>query len=113
MFRPEQLKALYEFFTTRTEYWKMEPHLHLVSSENSLLARPGVEYVAYFPRGGTNEVVLVAGTYSFDWLHPESGMYTYAGILGVEDGPNAFEPPSREQDDWVLHLRATAPQVVR
>ena len=107
-FRPEQLQALYEFFTTRTEYWRMEPRLELVSSENSLLAIPGIEYVAYFPRGGANEVLLVEGTYSVDWLHPESGTYTDAGTIWVEDGVETFTPPSSDEDDWVLHLRATA-----
>jgi hypothetical protein len=87
----------------------MEPHLELVSSENSLLAVPGVEYVAYFPRGGANEVLLVAGTYSVQWLHPESGTYTDAGNVRVEGGFKTFTPPSSGEDDWVLHLRATAP----
>jgi hypothetical protein len=99
---------LYEFFTTKTEYWRMAPHLQLVSSENSLLALPGVEYVAYFPRGGANEVSLVAGTYRVQWLHPESGTYTDAGNIRVENGSETFTPPSSHEDDWVLHLRATA-----
>jgi len=36
-----QLEILHEFFTTRTQYWKMAPHLELVASHNSLLALPG------------------------------------------------------------------------
>jgi hypothetical protein len=53
-FRPEQLEILCDFFTQRTKYWMMAPHLELVASQNVLLALPGKEYIAYFPRGGTN-----------------------------------------------------------
>ena len=48
-FRPAQLEVLYDFFTTRTEYWRMAPHLESVASHNVLLALPGEEYVAYIP----------------------------------------------------------------
>lgn len=51
-FRPSQLETLQDFFTRRTEYWTMSSHLELVASHNVLLALPGKEYVAYFPRGG-------------------------------------------------------------
>lgn len=37
-FRPQQLEVLHDFFTGRTEYWKMSPHLELVASHNVLLA---------------------------------------------------------------------------
>jgi hypothetical protein len=53
-FRPQQLEVLYDFFTAKTEYWKMSPHLESVASHNVLLSLPGREYIAYFPRGGTN-----------------------------------------------------------
>ena len=72
-FRPAQLEVLYDFFTTRTEYWKMAPHLESVASHNVLLALPGEEYVAYFPRGGTNSVGLAAGTYAVEWLRARPG----------------------------------------
>jgi hypothetical protein len=72
-FRPEQLEILYDFFTEKAEYWKMAPHLELVASQNVLLALPGKEYAAYFPRGGTNYVKFVPGSYQMEWLHPETG----------------------------------------
>jgi hypothetical protein len=104
-FRPQQLEVLYDFFTQRAEYWKMSPHLELVASHNVLLALPGREYVAYFPRGGTNAVQLVPGPYEVEWLHPETGRYYRQPELTVAAGSREFVPPEHPNDDWVLHLR--------
>ena len=104
-FRPEQLETLFGFFTTRTEYWKMAPHLESVASHNVLLALPGKEYVAYFPRGGTNLVKLAASAYEMEWLYPATGRYFQKGIIVVNDNSRDFVPPERPNDDWVLHLR--------
>ena len=106
-FRPTNLETLYDFFTTRTEYWKMAPHLELVSSHNSVLATPGVEYVVYFPRGGTNSVELVAGRFAVEWLHAESGKSYPQGAFTAAAGSREFVPPEQPGDDWVLHLRRT------
>jgi hypothetical protein len=83
----------------------MSPHLELVASHNVLLALPGKEYVAYFPRGGTNSVKLVAGTYGAEWLHAETGRYSRQPDLTVTGGSREFVPPEHPNDDWVLHLR--------
>jgi hypothetical protein len=104
-FRPQQLEALHDFFTGRTEYWKLSPHLELVASHNVLLALPGSEYVAYFPRGGTNALKLLPGAYRTEWLHPETGRYYRQPDLLTTGGSREFVPPERSQDDWVLHLR--------
>jgi hypothetical protein len=104
-FRPQQLEVLYEFFSQKTEYWKMSPHLDLVAPHNVLLALPGREYVVFFPRGGTNQVTLVAGTYTTEWLHTESGRYYRQLDLTVADGNSEFHPPGDPHDDWVVHLR--------
>jgi hypothetical protein len=103
-FRPGTLEVLYNFFTTKTEYWKMAPHLELVASHNVLLALPGNEYVAYFPRGGTNDIKLAAGSYRVEWLHPETGRYSEEHDLTVAAGSHDFVPPRQPGDDWVLHL---------
>ena len=103
-FRPEQLEILYDFFTEKAEYWKMAPHLELVASQNVLLALPGNEYIAYFPRGGTNYVKFVPGSYQMEWLHPETGRYFQKGRIALLDGNRNFVPPERPNDDWVLHL---------
>ena len=105
-FRPGQLETLYEFFTTKTEYWKMAPHLELVASHNALLALPGTEYVAYFPRGGKNSIDLAAGTYSVEWLRAETGKYYPQRGITVTGGKREFTPPNNPDADWVLHLRA-------
>ena len=104
-FRPEQLETLYEFFTTKTEYWKMAPHLELVASHNVLLALPGTEYVAYFPRGGTNSVKLEAGRYAVEWLRAGTGQYLPMPAIVVPSGGREFVPPNNPGADWVLHLR--------
>ncbi len=104
-FRPFQLEVLYDFFTGRTEYWKMAPHPELVSSHNVLLAQPGREYVAYFPRGGTNDVKLAAGTYETEWLHAETGRYSRQPQLTITEGSRAFVAPDHPNEDWLLHLR--------
>ncbi|MCL4181485.1 MAG: DUF4038 domain-containing protein [Verrucomicrobia bacterium] len=104
-FRPAALEVLYHFFTTRTEHWKMAPHLELVASHNALLALPGTEYVACFPRGGTNYIQVTAGNYRAEWLHPETGEYIEGPILTMADGRRDFIPPRTPNDDWVLHLR--------
>jgi hypothetical protein len=103
-FRPAALETLYRFFTTKTEYWKLSPHLELVASHNSLLALPGVEYVAYFPRGGANFIDLAKGSYRVEWLHPESGQSFQQAPLTVSNGRQDFSPPQNPQQDWVLHL---------
>jgi Protein of unknown function (DUF4038) len=107
-FRPHQLEILHDFFTGRTEYWKMSPHLESVAPHNILLALPGAEYVAYFPRGGTNHITLVAGSYQVAWLHPETGRYFEEPPINVTNGKREFAPPQHPGDDWVLHLHQRA-----
>jgi hypothetical protein len=103
--RPQQFEVLYDFFTERTENWKMSPHLELVASHNVLLASPGKEYVAYFPRGGSNYVTLASGTYQVEWVHAETGTYYQEPDLTVAAGNAEFQPPEHPDADWVLHLR--------
>jgi hypothetical protein len=103
-FRPHHLEVLYDFFTGRTEYWRMSPQLELVAPHNVALALPGAEYVAYFPRGGANYVKLAAGSYRVDWLHPETGRSFEQPRINVADGRREFVPPERPDSDWVLHL---------
>jgi len=107
-FRPGQLETLYDFFTTRTEYWRMAPHLELVASHNALLALPGREYVAYFPRGGTNSIDLAPGTYAVHWLHAETGRHHAQPALAAAGGNQPFTPPNDPEADWVLHLKVQA-----
>jgi hypothetical protein len=85
----------------------MAPHLELVASHNSVLATPGVEYIVYFPRGGTNSVELLAGRFAVAWLHAESGKYYPQPAFTAAAGSHVFVPPEHTSDDWVLHLRRT------
>ena len=77
----------------------------IVEPDNVLLALPGTEYVAYFPRGGTNCIKLDAGSYDVEWLCPETGRYFTQPRLTVPAGRREFAPPEHQNDDWVLHLR--------
>ena len=83
----------------------MAPHLELVAYHNVLLALPGSEYVAYFPRGGTNSVKLEAGRYAVEWLRAETGQYFAMPAIGVASGSREFVPPNNPGADWVLNLR--------
>jgi hypothetical protein len=112
-FRPRQFETLYRFFTERIEYWKMAPRVDLIASQNVLLALPGKEYVAYFPRGGTNYISLVGGSYAVEWLHPESGTYHHLKTITVPDGRGDFVPPERLAEDWLLHLRVNSDAAAR
>ena len=82
----------------------MSPRLELGASHNVLLAAPGREYVAYFPRGGTNYVKLAPGDYEAEWLHAQSGQYYRQPDFAVT-GSRVFVPPEHPNDDWILHLR--------
>lgn len=106
-FRPGQLEVLYDFFARRTEYWKLAPRLQLVASQNVVLALPGVEYVAYFPQGGTNWINLTSGTYAVEWLRAETGEYYNQPDLVAGSGNHDFTPPNNPNADWVLHLFPT------
>lgn len=105
--RPEQLQILHDFFVTRTRYWRMAPHLEAVDSQNVLLAEPGEEYVAYFPRGGSNTVDVAPGAYQVEWLDPRTGTLVDDGTQTFPGGEASFTCPG--SDDWTLHLRAAAP----
>ena len=106
--RPESLQILYDFFTIRTRYWKMAPHMEGVAAHNVLLASPGEEYVAYFPRGGSNSVYIAAGSYTVEWLNPEKGVYYRQAQLKTPGGHHRFSSPDKSETDWVLHLRSKA-----
>jgi hypothetical protein len=79
-----------------------------VASHKVLLALPGTEYVAYFPRGGTNRIDLDPGTYSVEWLRAETGKYDAMPAITVSKDSREFVPPRDPAADWVLHLRQEA-----
>lgn len=103
--RASSLTVLYDFFTERTEFWKLSPHLEWVASQNVVLALPGQEYVAYFPRGGTNYLVTLPGDYEMEWLHPSTGRYFREPNFTGTDHRQEVVPPAGLEDDWILHLR--------
>jgi len=72
-----------------------------------LLAAPGEEHVACFPRGGTNTVDVVAGTYAVEWLDPRTGTMVDGGVQSFPGGEASFDCPGN--DDWALHLKSTGP----
>jgi hypothetical protein len=111
--RPEQLEILHDFFTTKTEYWKLAPQLELVADKNVCLADPGNEYIIYFPQGGTNDVELQAGNYEVEWLNPRTGSYTTSETIESTGGNENFDPPGETSEDWVLYLKEEIPQSSR
>jgi hypothetical protein len=89
----------------RVGFWLVVSMLPAGSRRYVLLALPGHEYVAYFPRGGTNSIDLAAGTYAVQWLRPETGQYHPQPGITAADGSGQFTPPEDLDADWVLHLQ--------
>ena len=50
------------------------PNKNLITSGGGYcMAQPGVEYVCYFPSGGSKTINLSAGTYRAEWWNPRTG----------------------------------------
>jgi hypothetical protein len=111
--RPQQLRVLYDFFTQKTQYWKLAPHPELIDPHQVLLALPGHEYIAYFPHGGSHAIDLENGDYELEWLHPESGRYYPQPSFSATKGRREFVSPDLPADDWVFHLRRMSDRQVK
>ncbi len=95
-------------FVDDLEFWTMEPQWDAVAEgEAYMFARPGDEYVIYFPHGGTARFAEPAepGEYEFRWYNPDTGETHSQWTDEVEAGaePPTIEAPSEQ--DWVLHAR--------
>jgi hypothetical protein len=65
------------------------------------MEQAGVEYVCYFPQGGTKTLTLASGDYRGAWWNPRTGGFTAAGRV-AGGAARTLAPPAA--GDWVLHL---------
>ena len=91
-------------------FWEMAPHGGL-SNTGVCMARPGVEYVVYSPRGGPLTVNLAdaaGATLRVRWLDPRSGKLHSSPDIAGGRAAQEFTPPF--SGDCVLHLKRREPQ---
>jgi hypothetical protein len=64
-----------------------------LTSTGYCLANPGTQYLVYQPSSGTFTVTMVAGTYTFEWYNPQTGVIASTGTQSVAAGSVSFTPP--------------------
>jgi hypothetical protein len=79
-----QYGVVYRFFRDQTNWVLLEPHPELVADDQTeMLAKPGIEYIAYKARGDRMRLRLPLGQdFSLSWFNP---------ITGSLDVPRIFE----------------------
>lgn len=85
----------------------LQPRNDLASTQYCL-AKPGKEYLIYQPQSGAFTVNLTAGTYSYEWFNPVSGIIASSGSITVAEGDLSLMPPF--DGDAVLYIRAQLPE---
>ncbi|MDO8585409.1 MAG: sugar-binding protein [Armatimonadota bacterium] len=70
------------------------------------MAQNGVEYVCYFPTGGSMTVSLSAGNYRAEWWNPRTGGFYNVSNFAHTGGGRILDSP--DASDWVLHLAIQA-----
>ncbi len=97
------------FNNSGVAFWEMEPHGELAGS-GICLARPGVEYVAYAPEGGSLALRLppdVGGSARIRWFNPRTGEFTQQKSIQLNGSGSSFVPPFT--GDAVLHVTLRRP----
>jgi hypothetical protein len=86
----------------QVEYWKMNPHVELVSYGNLCLAEPGKQYLVY-SRLQHCRVVLPKGIYTVKMINPRTGQESNLPNTNAEEG--AWQYPKQLSDDWVFIIK--------
>lgn len=82
----------------------MAPRSELTSTKYCL-ADPGKEYLVYQPTAGNAfSVELTAGTYRYEWFHPQKGALAGSGSIESSGKAHPFMAPFEE--DAILYLQA-------
>lgn len=91
---------------SRWRFVRSAPDRSLVASGGGYcMARPGEEYVAYFPRGGEVALRLRAGRrYRAAWWDPRAGRFAASSVVNAGDEPTPLRTPDAR--DWTLHVTA-------
>ena len=83
------------------------PNKALITSGGGYcLAQPGVEYVCYFPTGGSKTITLSAGTYRAEWWNPRTAGFYNTATFSFSGGSKTLSSP--DSSDWVLRLTTQA-----
>jgi len=95
-----------------TRSYAMQMDLASMAPRNALsttrycLANPGREYLAYQPGSGSFSIDLAAGTYTYEWFNPATGVVAARGTIAAPGGSQAFSPPF--SGPAVLYLTANS-----
>ncbi|MDO8683191.1 MAG: sugar-binding protein, partial [Armatimonadota bacterium] len=83
------------------------PSKELITSGGGYcMFQAGVEYVCYFPTGGSKTITLNSTNYRAEWWNPRTGgFYNVTNFFHSGGGRTLSSPDS---NDWVLHITATA-----
>ena len=105
------------FVRTNLSFWEMNPDDSLVGSGNDCLAKPGQDYLAYLPNGGTTTLDLSAapGNYTVRWFDPRNGGALQDGSVLTVTGGSVVALGNALTDntsDWVALVRKTGSVVV-
>jgi hypothetical protein len=89
-------------FFERFEWWQLEPHPDLVSTNAMCLAEWGTRYVVYLPDGGSAKVRLTGDRikWRFDvkLYNPRTGKYADGGLASGQ----WVSPPMPKNENWVF-----------
>jgi hypothetical protein len=79
------------------------PNRQLVTSGRGYcMAQTGVEYVCYFPEGGSPRLVLPPGEYHESWWDPRVGAFARTASFSHPGGERELTTP--DERDWALQL---------
>jgi hypothetical protein len=80
-----------------------DPSDNLITSGGGYcLANPGVDYLCYFPSGGSKTVNLASGNYRSEFWDPSSGGFYSVSMFSHGGGGKSFSCP--DGNDWALHI---------
>jgi hypothetical protein len=86
------------------DFVRAAPNRRLIASgDGYCMEQSGVEYVCFFPTGGTKTVILAPGRYTARWWNPRSGGLSSGDDFDHSGGDRPFRTP--DSGDWVLHVK--------
>jgi len=118
-----QMKHVRDFFTS-FHWWSLEPHRDWVNIDGATpnvesltdphcAAKPGEVYVIYIPEGNIGKTIEVHHlnnkTYKARWFSPRDGSSSVINDgrpINTEMIDKWISPPVKDNEDWVLMLRA-------
>ncbi|MDO8684395.1 MAG: putative collagen-binding domain-containing protein [Armatimonadota bacterium] len=78
----------------------------ITSGGGYCMRQTGVEYVCYFPTGGSKTITLNSGTYRAEWWNPRTGGFYNVTTFSHGGAGKTLSAP--DSNDWVLHITTQA-----